>query len=332
MKSPVTGKEMVIKTELMEHEFRKEKFTIVHHYYACEDSGETFEDERLTQLNLNQVYNQFRKKHNLPFPEEIIALREQYGLSASRMSEVLGFGINVYRGYENGEIPSASNARLIQLAQDPQEFKRLVELSDVLTRKEHERVMAIVDALLLKDTRTLDIPRYLMGDRIADDYTGYKIPELRRLTEMVVFFAHKTEPWKTKLNKLLFYADFSHFQKTGRSISGCRYRAIDMGPVPNNFQSIFEYLAEKGDADIHYTTFPNGSLGEQFKAHPGREFNPTLFYPDELTTLKEVVSKFGETNTREIIDISHGEEAWQKNFRDGKKLISYMDAFTLKWM
>ena len=62
------------------------------------------------------------------------------------------------------------------------------------------------------------------------------------------------------------------------------------------------------------------------------KFNPTLFGPDELTTLKEVVSKFGETNTREIIDISHGEEAWQRNFRDGKKLISYMDAFTLKWM
>src|SRR5258706_9520783 len=62
MKSPITGKEMVLKTDLIEHEFRKEKFDIVYHYYLCEDSGEKFEDERLTQLNLNQVYNQFRKK------------------------------------------------------------------------------------------------------------------------------------------------------------------------------------------------------------------------------------------------------------------------------
>src|SRR5690606_16072555 len=127
MKSPVTGKEMVIKSEVIEHEFRKEKFDIVYHYYLCEDSGEKFEDERLMQLNLNQVYNLFRKKHNLPFPEEIISLREQYGLSAAKMSEVLGFGINVYRSYESGEIPSSSNARLIQLASDPKEFKRLID-------------------------------------------------------------------------------------------------------------------------------------------------------------------------------------------------------------
>lgn len=331
MKSPVTGKEMVIKSDLIEHEFRKEKFDIVYHYYLCEDSGEKFEDERLMQLNLNQVYNQFRKKHNLPFSEEIISLREQYGLSAAKMSEVLGFGINVYRSYESGEIPSSSNARLIQLAGDPKEFKRLVDLSDVLTDKERERVMAKIDELLLKDEFiNFDLQNYLMGDRVADDHTGYRIPNLSKFTEMVVFFTHETEPFKTKLNKLLFYADFCHFRKTGLSISGCRYRAINMGPVPNNFNSIFEHLAEKDEVDIYYTAFPNGSLGEQFKPHDKRGFNDTIFNDDELVTLRDVVSKFGKTNTKEIIEISHEEEAWKKNFHDGKKLISYIDAFKLK--
>lgn len=333
MKSPITGKEMVLKTEPVEHEFRKDTFDIVYHYYLCEDSGEKFEDERLTQLNLNQVYNQFRKKHNLPFPEEIIALREQYGLSASKMSEVLGFGINVYRSYENGEIPNSSNARLIQLAGDPKEFKRLIRLSDVLTEKESERVMAKIDALLLTDEFiNFDLQNYLMGDRAADDHTGYRIPNLTKFTEMVVFFTHETEPWKTKLNKLLFYADFCHFRKTGLSISGCRYRAIDMGPVPNNFSSIFEHIAACDDVDIHYTAFPNGSIGEQFKPHAERGFDDAVFTEDELHTLKEVVSKFGKTKTHEIIGISHTEKAWERNFKDGKKLISYIDAFTLRNM
>lgn len=324
---------MVIKSEVIEHEFRKEKFDIVYHYYLCEDSGEKFEDERLMQLNLNQVYNQFRKKHNLPFPEEIISLREHYGLSAAKMSEVLGFGINVYRSYESGEIPSSSNARLIQLAGDPKEFKRLVDLSDVLTDKERERVMAKIDELLLKEEFiNFDLQNYLMGDRVADDHTGYRIPNLSKFTEMVVYFTHETQPWKTKLNKLLFYADFCHFRKTGLSISGSRYRAIDMGPVPNNFSSIFEHLAEKDEIDIFYTAFSNGSIGEHFKPHPKRDFNDTIFNEDELITLKEVVSKFGKTNTKEIIEISHEEEAWEKNFKDGKKLISYIDAFKLKNM
>lgn len=331
MKSPITGKEMVMKSELIEHEFRKEKFEIVYHYYECEDSGETFEDERLTQLNLNQVYNQFRKKHKLPFPEEIISLREQYGLSAAKMSEVLGFGINVYRSYENGEIPSSSNARLIQLAGDPKEFKRLVDLSDVLTEKERERVLTKIDELLLKDEFiNFDLQNFLMGDRVADDHTGYRIPNLPKFTEMVVYFTQETQPWKTKLNKLLFYADFCHFRKTGLSISGSRYRAIDMGPVPNNFSSIFEHLAEKDEIDIFYTAFSNGSIGEHFKPHPKRDFNEMIFHKNELITLKEVVSKFGNTKTNEIIEISHEEEAWKKNFRDGKKIISYIDAFKLK--
>jgi len=324
---------MVIKSELIEHEFRKEKFNIVYHYYLCEDSGETFEDERLTQLNLNQVYNQFRKEHNLPFPEEIIALREQYGLSPAKMSEVLGFGINVYRNYESGEIPNSSNARLIQLAQDPKEFKKLVELSDVLTEKETERVMSKIDELLLKDEFVnFDLQNYLMGDRVADDYTGYRVPNLTKFTEMVVYFTHETQPFKTKLNKLLFYADFSHFKKSGLSISGCRYRAIDMGPVPNNFNSIFERIAGNDDVDINYTAFPNGSIGELFKPHSKREFNETVFEDDELDTLQAVVTKFGKTNTKEIIEISHEEDAWQKNFENGKKLISYIDAFKLKKM
>jgi len=62
MKSPITGKEMVMKQEIIETEFRKEKFQVIYHYYLCEDSGEKFEDERLAQLNLDQVYNQYKKR------------------------------------------------------------------------------------------------------------------------------------------------------------------------------------------------------------------------------------------------------------------------------
>jgi hypothetical protein len=60
MKSPITGKEMAMKREITETEFRKEKFKVVYHYYLCEESGEKFEDERLAQLNLSRVYK-FKK-------------------------------------------------------------------------------------------------------------------------------------------------------------------------------------------------------------------------------------------------------------------------------
>lgn len=332
MKSPITGKELVMKQETIHTEFRKEKFEVVYHYYLCQDSNEKFEDESLAQLNLSQVYNQYRKRHNLPFPEEIINLREQYGLSASKMSEVLGFGINVYRNYENGEIPNSSNARLIQLAQDPKEFKKLVELSKALSNKEYERVEQKIDALLLKDYLfNCDPTSFLMGEPTIDEQTGYRKPSLDKFTEMVVFFTWETQPnlWKTKINKMLFYADFLNFKKEVYSISGCRYRAIDMGPVPNNFNSLFDYICEKDHIDINVTTFPNGSIGEQFTPNKKRSFNSEKLTNTEIETLQEVVTKFKKVKTNEIIQISHKEEAWARNFKNGKKLISYIDAFKL---
>jgi putative zinc finger/helix-turn-helix YgiT family protein len=331
MNSPITGKEMVMKQETIETEFRKETFEVAYHYYLCEDSGEKFEDESLAQLNLSQVYNQYRNRYNLPFPEEIIALRQQYDLSPAKMSEVLGFGINVYRKYESGEIPNSSNARLIQLAQDPKEFKKLVELSNTLGPKERDRVMKRIEDLLVKDLFDFDLTTYLMGDPKADEQTGYRKPSLERFTEMVVFFTHEAQPslWKTKINKMLFYADFLNFKKEVQSISGCRYRAINMGPVPNNFNSLFDYIAENDHIDITTTSFPNGSIGEQFKPNPKRAFDETKLTKVEIETLKEVVSKFKKAKTPEIIEISHKEEVWKKNFDGGRKLISYVDAFQL---
>lgn len=332
MNSPITGKEMVMKQEAIETEFRKEKFEVVYHYYWCEDSGERFEDERLAQLNLSQVYNQYRKRYNLPFPEEIIKIREQYGLSAAKMSEVLGFGINIYRNYENGEIPNSSNARLIQLAQNPKEFKKLVELGNILNEKEKERVNKKIEELLIKsELSDFDLTSYLMGQLVVDDQTGYRKPNLEKFTEMVVFFTIEAQPslWKTKMNKMLFYADFLNFKKEVKSISGCRYRAIDMGPVPNNFNSLFDYMAENNHIDILVTSFPNGSIGDQFKPNAKREFDESKLSSSELETLREVLEKFKNVKTSEIIELSHKEEAWEKNFKDGKKLISYIEAFKL---
>ena len=43
------------------------------------------------ELTERQVHNLYRAKHHIPFPEEIKNIRLQYGLSAAKMSEVLGF-------------------------------------------------------------------------------------------------------------------------------------------------------------------------------------------------------------------------------------------------
>jgi hypothetical protein len=124
------------------------------------------------------------------------------------------------------------------------------------------------------------------------------------------------------MNKLLFYGDFVNFRKTCSSISGTQYRAIDMGPVPNNFNSIFEFATNHEGINVQQKSFPSGALGEQFLPNPERKFNPELFNEDELASLKEVEMKFKNTSVSDIIEISHQEKAWYVNYPEGKKLIS----------
>lgn len=334
MKSPITGLEMKLTKEQRSMIFRKETFDIVFHYYQCEDSREQFTSAALDELNMNQVYNQYRDKFNIPFPDEINNIRGKYGLSASKMSEILGFGVNSYRQYEAGEIPSVANAKLIQMVDDPQNFMEMTALCGTLDEK--ARVKYIQKAIFLAEEKkrnifNINFKEYLLGNHLADIYSGYRNPNFEKITEMVVYFSDKLSPFKTKMNKLLFYADFLMFKQSCFSISGMRYKAIEMGPVPINFQSIFEYLANKDEIDIFTTEFPQGYIGEQFKAKNNRPFRVELFSENELNVLEKVANVFKPTSTNQIIEISHLEEAWKKNEKN-KSVISYEYAFDLNQM
>ena len=307
---------------------------IVFHYYKCEDSREQFTSAALDELNMNQVYNQYRDKFNIPFPDEINNIRSKYGLSASKMSEILGFGVNSYRQYEAGEIPSVANAKLIQMVDDPQNFMEMTALCGTLDEK--ARGKYIQKAIFLAEEKkrnifNINFKEYLLGNHLADIYSGYRNPNFEKITEMVVYFSDKLSPFKTKMNKLLFYADFLMFKQSCFSISGMRYKAIEMGPVPINFQSIFEYLANKDEIDIFTTEFPQGYIGEQFKSKNDRPFRVELFSENELNVLEKVANVFKPTSTNQMIEISHLEEAWKKNEKN-KSVISYEYAFDLNQM
>ena len=276
MKSPFTGKEMSIVKEWRTLSFRKDEFRVFFHSYQCKDTGECFEDDAFAQLNYNQLVNQYRAKYRIPFSEQIISIRNKYNLSAAKMSEILGFGINVYRQYEGGVVPNQSNAKLIQLADDPYEFKKLVEYCRTLDRKFVKKINSTIDNLLEEQEKQKfdkQLENYFFGTYFPDIFTGFKRPDFKKFSEMAVYFTGKLEPWKTKLNKLMFYADFIMYNQTGFSMSGAQYRAIPMGPVPNNFNSIFEYLLNKDELDIYYTNFADGSTGEQFKPNSNKIFN-----------------------------------------------------------
>jgi uncharacterized phage-associated protein len=332
MKSPFTGKDMSIQKEWRQLSFRKEKFRVCFHAYKCEDTGEQFEDEHLAELNYQQLQNQYRAKYSIPFPAEIKLIREKYGLSAVKMSDVLGFGANGYRNYEAGEIPSESNARLIQLSADPHEFSKLLSLSNSIHGSLLEKTKHKIEQVIHEQKeaqKKLAIEDYLFVEKQANSLTGFIKPSLDKFAEMVLFFSRELTPLKTKLNKLLFYSDFIHFQQSGFSMSGLSYKAIQTGPVPNNFQSLYEYISNNDIVEIKNIHYAEEVVGEQFIPASNKQFDSSLFSELELATLNIVCQRFREASTKKIIEISHEETAWIEN-ETSKKTIDYFYAFDLK--
>lgn len=333
MKSPFTDGEATLQYEKRELEFRKDVFSVLQFFYKCNDTAEEFTTDELDQLNVNQLYNQYREKYGVPFPDEIQQTREQYELSATKMSEILGFGVNSYRQYEAGDIPTVANGRLIQAAKDPTEFKKFLQASKaVLTTREYQKISQRVENLIEKirthEWETLFTEQIFMHS-VPTEFTGYKKPSLERIAQLIAYFTEQVpELWKTKLNKLLFYSDFLNYSRIGYSISGIAYRAIPFGPVPAEYDKLYVKLKDDDLTTIGLIELSDGNYGETIMAR--QKFEATAFSPQELNTLEMVVKNFGSCTTKQLVQLSHQEKAWQENVAT-HELISYQKyAFELQ--
>ncbi len=324
--SPRSDRNAVLKRKKGIKTFRKEKFEITEHYYQCVETGEEFTTDEIDQINLNQVYNQYRDKYGLPFPDQISKIRDKYGVSASKMSEILGLGANSFRLYEQGEVPSVGNGRLILAADDPKELKRFLRASqEVIGNKDFEKLTKVVDQLIETSAKN-KFGNFILSRMfdviVPDQYTGYRLPSFEKISHMVLFFSERTDTWKTKLNKMLFYSDFLAFKHSGYGISGLDYRAIQMGPVPANFEDMYNEMSYGEILEREYIEIEKGIYGSLFK--PKTAINESLFDKFELEIMEKVTNELKDLKTKEVIDKSHKEKAWIENIPD-KERISYKD-------
>ena len=106
---------------------------------------------------------------------------------------------------------------------------------------------------------------------------------------MIKFFA-KGGVLKSKLCKLIFYADFKCFKDYAVSISGAKYAHAHHGPVPDNYEHYFATLIHDEKAirieEIDYGDY----LGEKFYSEV--ELDLSVFSDDELEVLLKVKKLF----------------------------------------
>lgn len=320
--SPLADGYAVLHQEPDRQVFRKEELNYLYHYYECAVTKERFTTLALDNLNMAQIYNQYREKHQLMFPEQIIRMRERYGLTAARMALILDFGPNQYSNYENGEMPSASNAKILRLASDPVTFLNIVrDKKDELRSNEYEKLRRHLDNLLDEARTPQRIGAMAVRPNFQlvpdpDEYTGYVLPNSEKFAELVLFFFdHLHNLFKVKLLKLLFYCDFQHYRLTAHAITGQRYRAIQHGPVPQEYGQRLQEMVQAGllTASFHASLVHSADNSPVLVHKATRKAKLEVFTESERQVIEQVYQKLGGKSRADLESLSHTERAWKEN-------------------
>lgn len=127
MKNPLTEGKVLLVTGIETTIFRTEAYDVPVSFYKTADTGDEFTTTEQSEAWTTSLYDQYRKRHGIPSPEEIRGLRESLDLTYRQMTLLLGFGTNQYAQYEKGQVPSESNGKLLSLAMKKQNLLTLLK-------------------------------------------------------------------------------------------------------------------------------------------------------------------------------------------------------------
>lgn len=324
IKSPFTGGRVKEISTIEEKTFRKEKFRVYVRYYVCEDTGEQFTTTEQDTLQFNDLYAQYRIRHGIPFPDEIKDIRIRYGLNYSQISRILGFGANQYAKYEGGEVPSESNGKMIAAIRDKNVLLGMLKsCKDTFQRSEFERILTSINMSEERVDDYSSLHQIIFLDNSRSIFNGYGSKSIPKLFDMVRYIVKKHgDIFPTKLNKLMFYADFSHYRKTGQSISGLQYRALNFGPVPDHYATIYDNVPglDKKLVEAH------DMVSTLLMCPKDCDFDNLS--DDEKESIDNVVERLKPLSVSEVIEASHQEHGW-KQCSVAHCHIAYDEAFHL---
>ena len=307
-------------------EFRGEKYPIMYISYWDDERGEEFTTTESDSIWYNQATNQYRAKYGIPYTDEIIALRERYGISATKMSIILGFGVNQYRLYEMGEVPSESNGKMIRSAMNPRVFLDLVQSSrSRLTEREYARITARAEEVIGQIPEWHEehaaVMRLFRTRRGLEN--GFAPQSTARLKNLLLYIIGQMgDVFQTKMNKVLFYIDFLSYRERGMAISGLAYNAIGFGPVPQRWDRVYSAFDEIVPQPIIVRE------QECIVLTATAEADMTCFTDSELAIIDTVCKKMKKLSARDISKLSHNEPAWQRHLHQ-TETIPYEEAFGL---
>lgn len=140
---------------------------------------------------------------------------------------------------------------------------------------------------------------------------GGRQPDDAKLQELIVYISTISVGDKyygaTKLNKLLFYADFVAYRRYGKSITGQEYQALSQGPAPKRLKIVMEQLRKSGQVTERVKRFHNFT---QITTKPLALADLGKFTQQEIALVHELVQRFWNHSARQISELSHEFIGW----------------------
>lgn len=142
---------------------------------------------------------------------------------------------------------------------------------------------------------------------VKDMTAARRYSDIQQFAKVVLYFVNSSSAlvYKTKLNKLLFYAQFLFAKRYGQVFfESQRFIKDHYGPVMENLDSFLLTLQNTGFIDIE-----NNDFGQVITGKVRIKTNDYLKEEEEV--LKTILTRFDKSTSREISNISHTESLWQ---------------------
>ena len=134
-----------------------------------------------------------------------------------------------------------------------------------------------------------------------------------KLKELILYVASKckNDPYfgAIKLNKILFYSDFSAYAKTGSPITGAEYGKYEHGPAPKRMKLIKRDLETSGDTYEYRVDITD--IHHQRRLLACRKAREDLFTREELTIVDHIIETLWGKTATEVSQDSHRFAGWK---------------------
>jgi hypothetical protein len=134
-----------------------------------------------------------------------------------------------------------------------------------------------------------------------------------RFKELVLYICQKcaTDPkfGSTKLNKILYFADFMAYARFGKPITGFQYQREKNGPVPTHLVPVRQQMIESGELALQPVKLLSGSI--QKRPVNLREPKLDLFSPKEIALVDSIIEELWAHTAEEVSDLTHRMVGWQ---------------------